>query len=216
MLPITLGPLRAVLWRRALCVALAALTWISPSVRAADAEPAPRTIQGFRSASFGMGPDAVLDAIRSDFGVLPRSVERTPLPQERAFALIVPLMRLNPGPLPATVVYLFDQDSQRLFHINVVWEIGGVPDEGHRHGLYVAQLRLLQYFAASPYANTRTITGPTEGTGFSFITEQPDGARVSLYIEGVRRWLLSNAPDTVRDQDTGSARLMLSYSAQRP
>jgi hypothetical protein len=216
MRSIMLGLLRAVCWRNALCITLATLTWLSPTARAAEAEPAPRSIQGFRSATFGMGPEAVLDAIRSDFGILPRSVERRPLPQDRAFALVVPLMRLNPGPLPATVVYLFDQDSGRLFHINVVWEIGGVPDEGHRHGLYVAQLRLLQYFATSPYANTRTVTGPTEGTGFSFITEQPGGARVSLYIEGVRRWLPSEATSTVRDQDTGNARLMLSYSAPRP
>jgi hypothetical protein len=197
-----------------------AVLCLAPTVMAQTTDAAVpatvREIQGFRSALFGMKADAVLAAIRADFGVAPSSVERREMPEQQAVAFVVPLMRLNPGPLPATVVYLFDQPSGQLFHINVVWEIAGTPDDGHRHGLYVAQLRLLQYFATLPYTSARSTVGNTSGSGFSYVAEQPDGARVSVYIRGVRPWPtepVSTNAETAATDDLAS--LMLSYSRPR-
>ena len=87
------------------------------------AEPA--TIDGYRSARFGMTEAEVKKAIRSDFSVdePAKAVNET----ERTSVLIVPGKSLIPDSPPATVSYIFGATTAKLIQVNVVWgDNGGV------------------------------------------------------------------------------------------
>ncbi len=87
------------------------------------AEPA--TIDGYRSAHFGMTEAEVKKAIKADFSVdePARAVNDT----ERTAVLIVPGKTLVPDSPPATVSYIFGATTAKLIQVNVVWgDAGGV------------------------------------------------------------------------------------------
>ena len=87
------------------------------------AEPA--TIDGYRSAHFGMTEAEVKKAIKTDFNVdePAKAVNST----ERTSVLIVPGKTLIPDSPPATVSYIFGATTSKLIQVNVVWgDNGGV------------------------------------------------------------------------------------------
>ena len=87
------------------------------------AEPA--TIDGYRSARFGMSETEVKKAIRTDFNVdePAKAVNET----ERTSVLVVPGKTLITDSPPATVSYIFGATTSKLIQVNVVWgENGGV------------------------------------------------------------------------------------------
>lgn len=95
------------------------------------AKQAPATVEGFRSAKFGMGEDELRKAIRADFGVKDADIERADNPVERTTALSVIVKDLLPGGGPARVSYILGFTSKKLIHVNVLWarELGDTPNE---------------------------------------------------------------------------------------
>ena len=85
----------------------------------------PATIDGYRSARFGMTEAEVKKAIKADFSVdePAKAVNET----ERTSVLIVPGKSLIPDSPPATVSYIFGATTAKLIQVNVVWgDNGGV------------------------------------------------------------------------------------------
>ena len=87
------------------------------------AEPA--TIDGYRSAHFGMTESEVKKAIKIDFSL--DEPARTVNDAERTTVLIVPGKTLIPDSPPATLSYIFGATTAKLIQVNVVWgDNGGV------------------------------------------------------------------------------------------
>ena len=87
------------------------------------AEPA--TIDGYRSAHFGMSEAEVKKAIKADFSV--DEPAKAANETERTSVLIVAGKSLIPDSPPATVSYIFGATTSKLIQVNVVWgDNGGV------------------------------------------------------------------------------------------
>ncbi|AWK84928.1 hypothetical protein [Azospirillum thermophilum] len=95
------------------------------------AKPVPATVEGFRSAKFGMGEEDLRKAIRADFGVKDTDIERAENPVERTTALSVTVKDLLPGGGPARVSYILGYATKKLIHVNVLWarDLGDTPNE---------------------------------------------------------------------------------------
>ena len=93
---------------------------LAPSARAETAPippsiSAPETsaylIHGFRSARFGMDLETVRAAAARDFNIEPQGMLVQAHPDGQTTSLQAGLMRLNPGPGPAIVTYVFGREG---------------------------------------------------------------------------------------------------------
>lgn len=96
-----------------------------PAVQPPPAPTAPATaaatIEGFRSARFGMTEDEVRRAIRTDFKVEDGAIARGENLVERTALLIVRVPDLLPTAGPAQISYVFGFASKRLIAVNLAW-----------------------------------------------------------------------------------------------
>ncbi|MBF0563000.1 MAG: hypothetical protein HQL37_13495 [Alphaproteobacteria bacterium] len=86
----------------------------------------PATIDGYRSARFGMTEAEVKKAIREDFGA--DDSTRVTNDAERTNVLVVSGKTLITGTPPAVVSYIFGASSSKLIQVNIVWGEGGGAD----------------------------------------------------------------------------------------
>jgi hypothetical protein len=93
----------------------------APGAVPANPSAAPATIEGFRSARFGMTEDEVRRAIRTDFKVEDAAVARGENLVERTALLIVRVPDLLPTAGPAQISYVFGFSSKRLIAVNLAW-----------------------------------------------------------------------------------------------
>ena len=85
----------------------------------------PASIDGYRSAHFGMTETEVRKAIKTDFSV--DDPTKAVNDNERTTALIVPGKTLIPDSPPATVSYIFGTTTAKLIQVNVIWgDAGGI------------------------------------------------------------------------------------------
>ncbi|MCA9473627.1 MAG: hypothetical protein MRJ96_07885 [Nitrospirales bacterium] len=91
------------------------------------------TLEGFRSARFGMNVQEVEQAILNDFSIEPEAIQREKHPTQKTENLKVTVDDLLPESGTATLYYIFGFQSKQLIQINVIW--GGAasaattPDE---------------------------------------------------------------------------------------
>jgi len=141
-------------------------------------------VRGFRSARFGMDPDAVRAAMATDFGLSDddildgmNTVERT-----RVLSAIVP--DVLPGGGAAQVSYLFGYSSGTLIQAGVLWSAATDP------ALVPAQLSangdvLRAHFLNAGYPPAATVTDVTLETGILlFRSADPEGRSVILLMQG--------------------------------
>jgi hypothetical protein len=114
----------------------------------APADPAkpPYVVAGFRSAKFGMTEAEVRAAIQADFAVKPDAIRSTPNAIERTTALVVSLPSLDPGPGPATAVFILGYQSKKLIQVNVQWAREASADKADAAPYLVAGVQLVNYF----------------------------------------------------------------------
>lgn len=98
----------------------------APSATAPGAVPAtpaaaPATVEGFRSARFGMTEEEVRRAIRTDFKIEDAAIARGENLVERTALLIVRVPDLLPTAGPAQISYVFGFSSKRLIAVNLAW-----------------------------------------------------------------------------------------------
>jgi len=87
----------------------------------------PVTIDGFRSAHFGMTEAEVRKAIESDFKLTGSAVRPDNNPVERTRVLSVTVPELVPDSGKATIDYVFGFKSQRLIEVNLAWSAATDP-----------------------------------------------------------------------------------------
>lgn len=165
------------------------------------------TVEGFRSARFGMQAKDVRDAIKKDFGLGDKDVVATSNQEERTQSLTVKVKDLLPDSPPAAVSYIFGATSKKLIQVNVGW---GSTETG------LASLETLV-----PTANTLRDYFIRKGVyGAPVVANQklPDGS--ILVFRGVdekgRMALLQLKPVAVekkdaKDQPPANGTLLLAY-----
>ena len=78
------------------------------------------SIDGFRSAKFGMSQEAVRNAIRKDFLISGRKITTINHPTEQTKSLAVTVDKLLPDSGKSRVVYVFGYQSKLLIQVNIL------------------------------------------------------------------------------------------------
>ena len=143
-------------------------------------------IDGFRHARFGDTEVQVRAAITQDFGTAPAGIERK-TSKDGAYSLLIGATRLNPGPGPAAVSYIFDGASQKLIHVNVGWITPNPPTDAQRQATLWASDRLVDYFHKRQPALKIVAQGRVADPHAMVAYEASDdrGASVTVTVEGV-------------------------------
>jgi hypothetical protein len=219
----------------ALLVALALLQAIAPArAQPAGGTPAAPTataapvtaskpaydLRGFRSARFGMTEAEVRTAIQKDFPVKPDQIRQTTNGVERTTALVVSLPTLEPGPGPATAIYILGYKSKKLIQVNVVWSRETKADEKTDAGPYfLAGVQLANYFGAFDWGVGRVNLGVPVGpaTLLLFGAEHDKTGAVQVVVDGIK---LERKPDgrveaQPEAQGGGPVSLRVSYIVDR-
>jgi len=187
-------------------VMIAALFGSGVPAHAADA-----LIAGFRSAHFGMTEAELRAAIARDFPGSALAITAQDDAGQRT--LSIPLIRLNPGPMPAAVAYALR--SGRLVQIDVTWAAPGDPSPTQREGLFRAGERLRRYFEAQAEKPVRIappgVLGPNSLLLYGAADRQ--GARMEALVEGVAFERLVDGKAIRSPEPAGAAVLRVSYRA---
>ncbi len=91
-----------------------------PGVRGAAAQST-ASVEGFRSARFGMTVKKVYKALKKDFGVKKDDVTQTQNAIEKTASLLFTVNDIIPESGPAVVAYIFGYESKKLIQINIIW-----------------------------------------------------------------------------------------------
>ena len=89
--------------------------------------PAAASIDGFRSAHFGMDEAQVRGAIATDFKLSGAAIQAVQNPVQRTDVLGITVPNLIAGAGKATVDYIFGYKSHKLTEVNIAWTTSGDP-----------------------------------------------------------------------------------------
>ena len=187
------------------CLAFATITAIAQPITDAH------RIAGFRSAHFGMDVAQVRSAIAQDFKPVPDSMRMVSNPAENTQMLLMRVAKLEPGPGPASISYIFGAKSKRLMHVNVVWETEEKPSDEARNQIAAASMQLTNYFRELSWKSGASASGLPNGSNslVLFVGSDPNNAGVELRVTGVATYGVEN----VATKPEGAAQLVLSYAA---
>lgn len=196
----------------------------APQAPASPTKP-PYEVKGFRSASFGMTEAEVRAAIQKDFGVKPDEIRQSSNAIERTAALMVSVAALDPGPGPATAIYILGYQSKKLIQVNVVWtrDANAKPDKNDKSdkadtGPYiVAGVQLVNYFNEFGWRDGRVNLGIPLGpsTLLLFAAEDEKTGAVQVVADGVAVERKPEGRIEAAPQPGGQASLRVSYIANR-
>jgi hypothetical protein len=109
----------------------------------------PATVDGFRTARFGMTEEQIRQAIGKDFPGSVGKLKKITHPSEKTTVLSLPASDLLPHTGTAQISYILGYKSKKLIQINVVWRSDG-NDESDQTLVGTANA-LRDYFAAQSY-----------------------------------------------------------------
>ncbi len=195
---------------------LAALCCATPAFGKCEPGQTEHPLTGFRSARFGMTQDEVRAAVKRDFGPDAALAAIDPGDPGKT-ALQFSLLQLNPGPGPATIVYLFNAATGRLVHVNVGWVTGSDPGELHRLAIATAGQRLQTYFNALTPKLCEADTGGVIGPAKVLLYRGRDstGRWVEVTVDGIRFETPAASADPTEPLQ-GPAALRVSYGEGEP
>lgn len=188
----------------------------APAAAQGAAAPSLHQVNGFRSARFGMSLAQVKQAIAQDFKASADAVSEVDNPAESTRAIVLRLSALEPGPGPAIVSYIFNQQAQQLRHVNVVWQSGAAPSEAQRNQYAVAGVQLTRYFRELGWKPEGSVSAVANGPGsiLLFAGIDPKDAMVEVVASGIP---LSAGPNgQPAAAPSGPAQLRVSYAASVP
>lgn len=173
-------------------------------------------VEGFRGARFGMDEAQVRAAIQTDFQAKPDAIRLVPNAMERTTALIVSLPSMDPGPGPATVVYILGHKTKKLIQVNLVWSQpagAGAVDSGP---YLVAGVQLANYFNGFAWRDGKVNMGVPSGpnTLVLFAAEDAKTGAVQVIADGVA-FERKDGKAEAAPPKPGSLSLRVSYIADR-
>jgi len=154
-------------------------------------EPAPAapaelvSIDGFRSAHFGMSEAEIRKAIEADFKLSGSAVRPGDNPVERTHQLSVTVPDLVPDSGKAVVDYVFGYKSKRLIEVNVTWSAATDP-ANKPATLLQTGATLGGYFRTEAFPAGQTIANVmlADGSLVLFRGTDPAGHVVNLVLTG--------------------------------
>jgi hypothetical protein len=81
----------------------------------------PASVDGFRSAKFGMTESEIKDSINKDFNISSSAVEKSENALEKTTSLAVTVPKLMEEGGVSRVVYILGYKSKKLIQVNVIW-----------------------------------------------------------------------------------------------
>jgi hypothetical protein len=131
------------------------------------------TVEGFRSARWGMNDAEVKAAIRQDFGITPARVSTTENAAERTTVLSVAIGNLLDGAGTARLSYILGYKSKKLIQVTILWGTAidpQVPPES----IVAAANQLRQLFFDSGYQPKSIIANSRLADGSILVFEGQD------------------------------------------
>ncbi len=145
----------------------------------------PVSIDGFRSAHFGMNETEIRKAIEADFKLSGSAVRASDSPVERTHVLSVTVPELVPDSGKAVVDYVFGYKSKRLIEVNVVWS--AAADPANKPDTLVHTGATLQgYFQAEVFPAGQAVANAVlaNGGALLFRGTDPAGRALVLILSG--------------------------------
>jgi hypothetical protein len=140
-------------------VALGTCHVAAAQAAAAQAAPAPTpagpTIDGFRTAKFGMTEPQLRSAITADFKLSAGAITKTDNQLQRTTVLTVQVPDLVPQGGIATVSYVLGYQTHRLIQVNIIWS-PEIDPKTTAMMLYQTGETLQQYFAQEGFPANRS------------------------------------------------------------
>jgi len=140
----------------------------------AEEPPAtPVTVDGFRSARWGMNPAEVKAAIERDFGIPPAKVSTTENAAERTTVLTITVANLIDGAGTARLSYILGYKAKTLIQVTILW---GTPVDPQvsPEAIITAANQLRQLFVDSGYQPKTIIVNSRQSDGSILVFEGQD------------------------------------------
>jgi len=145
----------------------------------------PATIEGFRSARFGMSEEQVRQAVRKDFPAAAAKLTSAVHPAEKTIVLSIGVADLLPNTGTARISYIFGYRSKKLIQTNVVWASEGsaASDEA----IVATANTLRDYFTPQNYKPDSVIANRQLADNAIIVFRASDlqGRTVLLVLSGV-------------------------------
>jgi hypothetical protein len=156
----------------------------SPPTPAAPAAQ-PVSIEGFRSAHFGMNEADIRKAIDADFKLSGSAVRASDSPVERTHALSVTVPDLVPDSGKAVVDYVFGYKNKRLIEVNVSWSPATDPANKPETLMHTGAT-LRGYFQSETFPEGQAVANAVLANGslLLFRGTDPAGHTVVLILSG--------------------------------
>ena len=139
------------------------------------------TVEGFRSARFGMDEAAVRAAIVKDFGVKPEAILPGENMAERTKMLSVRVPGVLEGGGMAEVSYVFGHKSTKLAQVSVLWS--PAIDPAVDQAKLLANANVLQsYFLSSGYKADSVVTSAVVPEGLLMFRGSDAASRMTVLL----------------------------------
>ena len=145
------------------------------------AVPADFTLDGFRSAKFGMTQDKVKAAIKADFGLSGDDITPGTNAAERTQLLTVTVPDLLPDGGKAQVSYVFGYTSKALIQVGISWSATIDPTVDAAK-LYADSDVLVAYFTAAGYDPATIRTGVVTPNGILLFRGEDKGGHATILL----------------------------------
>jgi hypothetical protein len=160
-------------------------------------------LEGYRSATFGMGEAEVRKAIAKDFPkeLAKIKVEQHPMEQTQVLVIDAPTLVEDAG--PAKISYVLGYKTKKLIQVNVVWGDAAIPDsKASVEDLKKGAQNLVRYFGQFDYkeGSVEVKKQLPDGSLIVFKANDDKNHTVSLRLGAVPKALPKDAkPDTKPD-----------------
>ncbi len=153
-----------------------------PGARAAQAQQAPATVEGYRSARFGMAEAEVRKMMAKDFGVKGDKIERSTHPIEKTTSMAFTSGEIIPEAGPVRVAYVFGYESKRLIQVTVGWGQPANPDP-KLEGIVAAANILRRYFTGRGFPADSVITNRRAEDGSVIVFQGADDKGRTVFLK---------------------------------
>jgi hypothetical protein len=172
----------------------------------------PASVDGFRSAKFGMTESEINRSISKDFNISSSSVEKSENALEKTTSIAVTVPKLMEEGGVARVVYILGYKSKKLIQVNVIW--GKPVNPAPNPGDIVSAANLLRnYFARKGFRKDNLVLNAklNDGSVLVFRGTDSSGRMVVLLLNNPQNQKKDEKTDSSKDEEKTELSLRLSY-----
>jgi len=157
---------------------------VEATVPAAADDKGTKTIDGFRSAKFGMNETDVRAAIAKDFGAKPEAIKSQDNPAELTHSVLVTVPDLLPSGGAAEVSYVFGYKSKTLIQVGTVWSKATDPSMTPERLFSNANILRAHFLGEGFKPDSIAVNTPVNGGVLMFRGSDAKDRSVILLLQG--------------------------------